>query len=164
VLRRRRTRRTTTRERRMMRSRRRRRTRTRTRRRRTRRRRKSGPMQEDGSFACTWRSGLDSVAPGYRTYVSNNQERFWRTLKGLLPRNFANMDVSNLITRLCRLLNGWTGHKDYQNLFADSVPWQARFPSGATGRTGALQQLNRSPTAAIQVLGLCIHLSDTPFG
>ena len=42
--------------------------------------------QEDGSFGCLWRSGFDAVPAGYRTYVSNNQERMWRTVKGLLPK------------------------------------------------------------------------------
>ena len=39
---------------------------------------------EHGDFRCTWRHGLDVVPLGYITFVSNNIERGWRTVKGLL--------------------------------------------------------------------------------
>lgn len=78
--------------------------------------------QENGSYACTWRSGLDSVEAGYRTYVSNNEERFWRTAKHHLGSKRTTLDVAETITKLCQFFYGMVQHKDFAELFASGVP------------------------------------------
>ena len=59
---------------------------------------------------------------GYRTYVSNNEERLWRSLKAHLGPNAATQDASNLVVKICDLLAGWVGHIAYKNLLLRDVP------------------------------------------
>ena len=48
-------------------------------------------------WGAPWQSGLGQVCPGYGTYVSNSQERTWRTIKGLFKQGFRHQDVSQLV-------------------------------------------------------------------
>ena len=95
---------------------------------------------DDGEFHCTWRSGLDVVQPGYRTYVSNTEERYWRTLKGILPRGYRTQDCSELILKIGEILETWST----QDKFSDAelvvstaleVPWEHTL--GQTGKDTA---------------------------
>jgi hypothetical protein len=75
---------------------------------------------------------LDAVPAGYRTYVSNNEERFWRSLKHSLGKNYQTQDAAHLIHEICKLLQGWTGHKDYEHLYLEDVPpLNSRYKSAA---------------------------------
>eukprot|EP00973_Karenia_brevis_P061503 8551418-Karenia_brevis.AAC.1 len=49
-------------------------------------------INSQGEYECEWRSGMDSVQAGFRTYVSNTEERTWRTLKGLMGRGYPTQD------------------------------------------------------------------------
>ena len=55
-------------------------------------------LQKKGLWwSADWQSGLGQVCPGYGTYVSNAQERAWRSIKGLFKKGFRHQDVSQLV-------------------------------------------------------------------
>ena len=55
-------------------------------------------LQKTGAWwSAKWQSGLGQVCAGYGTYISNSQERAWRTMKGLFKKGFAHQDVSHLV-------------------------------------------------------------------
>ncbi|CAE7591302.1 unnamed protein product [Symbiodinium natans] len=55
-------------------------------------------LQKKGLWwSADWQSGLGQVCPGYGTYVSNSQERAWRSIKGLFKKGFRHQDVSQLV-------------------------------------------------------------------
>ena len=55
-------------------------------------------LQKKGLWwSADWQSGLGQVCPGYGTYVSNAQERAWRSIKGLFKKGFRHHDVSQLV-------------------------------------------------------------------
>ena len=89
-------------------------------------------LQEDdhGAFKCLWRSGLDAVPRGYRTYVSNTNERAWRTIKGILPHNYHSQDCSELMDKLGNILASWVGHAHFANLVVDGFDPLAMFATG----------------------------------
>ncbi|CAE7487165.1 unnamed protein product, partial [Symbiodinium sp. CCMP2592] len=55
-------------------------------------------LQKKGLWwSADWQSGLGQVCPGYGNYVSNSQERAWRSIKGLFKKGFRHQDVSQLV-------------------------------------------------------------------
>ena len=71
--------------------------------------------EEAGVFRCLWRSGMDAVMAGYRSYVSNTEERMWRTLKGLLG-NYATLDCTQLILQICQIYRSMAQQHNFQDL------------------------------------------------
>ena len=73
-------------------------------------------LQKKGRWwSASWQSGLGQVCPGYGTYVSNSQERVWRTLKGLLKKGFVHQDVSHLVRETASSMQTWVRSGQYAN-------------------------------------------------
>ena len=73
-------------------------------------------LQKSGMWwSAKWQSGLGQVCAGYGTYVSNSQERAWRTLKGLFKKGFVHQDVSHLVRETASALRSLVQGGHYAN-------------------------------------------------
>ncbi|CAE7237276.1 unnamed protein product [Symbiodinium sp. CCMP2592] len=68
-------------------------------------------------YGARWQSGLGSICIGYTTYTSNSQEKMWRTLKGILPKDGSNLDLGDLVHNAAQLLLTWTRAGQFANVF-----------------------------------------------
>jgi hypothetical protein len=79
-------------------------------------------LSDDGKNAL-WRGGLASTQIGYSPFVSNAEERSWRTLKHLFPKGYQSQDCSNLIVQTCTIMQSWTenGQFDMQKVIVQPL-------------------------------------------
>ena len=62
----------------------------------------------DDASSALWRGGLAAQQLGYHPYVSNAEERSWRSVKQLFPKGYRSQDCSELITNTCTIMRSWT--------------------------------------------------------
>jgi len=121
----------------------------------------------DGDFHCKWRHGLDSVPLGYTTFVSNNIERGWRTVKGLLPSGYQVQDCAQTMVEVCEILASRVDHVMYRNLAVHGFPAvPSYFKSVEKRRSGRLmdeQQPRRLTVERLLAAGQMYLVEDAKF-
>ena len=55
-----------------------------------------------------WRGGLAATQVGYSPFVSNAEERSWRSLKELFPAGYRSQDAAQLLEETCGVLKAWS--------------------------------------------------------
>ena len=93
--------------------------------------------KKDGQFRCTWQSGINSVQAGFRTYIQNTEERYWRTPKSAFPKKYIAQTASECMLKACRQFQAWSRDEKFAEFYS-------RFPA-------PLQGLLRPPTKTLSV-------------